>query len=56
MTAKNIALGLAGVGALAAFGFLKWKILSGNGKWWALAIGGLLFAATTPSAAQGETQ
>lgn len=46
---RTVALGAAGIGALAVFGFLKWKILSGNGKWWAIAIGGLLFAATTPA-------
>lgn len=43
MTLKTVALGLAGVGAAAAFGLLKWKVLTGNGKWWALGAGALLF-------------
>jgi hypothetical protein len=53
VNAKQIALGVASVGLLAAFGILKWKILSGNGKWWAIAVGGILFAVTTPAIATG---
>jgi|SoimicMinimDraft_8_1059736.scaffolds.fasta_scaffold842767_1 hypothetical protein len=53
MTPKNIALGVAGVGALAALGFVKWKLLRGGNAWWAIILGGLLFAATTTSAATG---
>lgn len=54
-SAKTIGLAAAGLGTLAAFGFLKWKLLRGGNAWWAIILGGILFAATTSSAtSEGE--
>lgn len=49
---KTAGLALAGVGAAAALGVLKWQILKGKSAWWAIGIGALLFLISTP--AQGE--
>jgi hypothetical protein len=56
VNAKNIAYGVAGVGALAALGLVKWKILRGGRAWWAIILGGILFAATTSQAADGQSE
>lgn len=56
MNLKTVGLAAAGIGAAAAFGLLKWKVLSGKTAWWAIGIGALLFLISTPALANGDTR